>query len=211
MADSGNVSWGIEWHSGGELHRVALDGKLRLGRSAHADIVIEDPYVSREHCTLEAEDGGVRVDASKSTNRIRVDGQEMENVFFAKAASFVVGGTTVTLRTISAADETTLYMTRSAPALTLRRSTRELLAPNGSVIVQLSAYEAAALGAIASKYPDAADHDTIARATWGEPDYPRYLIHRLMQRLRDRLGDSADLVENVRGAGYRLRSPLDLR
>jgi DNA-binding response OmpR family regulator len=32
-----------------------------------------------------------------------------------------------------------------------------------------------------------------------------------MQRLRDRLGDFGDLIENVRGAGYRLRGPMDMR
>jgi predicted component of type VI protein secretion system len=210
MADADREGWWVEWHSGGEPRRVVLNGRLRLGRSAQADIVIEDPYVSREHCTLEVQDGGVLVDASRSVNRIRVNGREMECVHFAQAASFVVGGTSVEVRPIAVSDETTLYMTRPAPTLTFRRSTRELLAPEGTVIVQLSTHEAAALDAIASKFPDAADHDTIAAATWGEPDYPRYLIHRLMQRLRERLGDHADLVENVRGAGYRIRSPLDL-
>jgi DNA-binding response OmpR family regulator len=211
MADADREGWWIEWHSGGEPHRVVLKGRMHLGRSSQADIVIEDPYVSREHCTVEVQDGGVRVDASRSMNRIRVKGREMESVFFDQAASFVVGGTSVDVRPITASDETTLYLIRSTPALTLRRSTRELLAPDATVIVQLSTHEAAALDAIASKYPDAADHDTIATATWGEPDYPRYLIHRLIQRLRERLGEYADIVENVRGAGYRLRSPLDLR
>jgi len=51
-----------------------------------------------------------------------------------------------------------------------------------------------------ARYPDAADHSTIACAIWGEPDYPRYLIHRLMQRLRDRLGELRRPIENVRGS-----------
>jgi DNA-binding response OmpR family regulator len=78
------------------------------------------------------------------------------------------------------------------------------------LIAQFSTSEAAALVVIASQFPDAADHARIARAIWGEPDYPRYLIHRLVQRLRDRMGDYGHLIENVRGAGYRLRGPINL-
>jgi DNA-binding response OmpR family regulator len=85
-----------------------------------------------------------------------------------------------------------------------------MLAPDGTVIAQLSASEEAALYEIAIRYPDAADHDAIGQAIWGKDAYDRYLIHRLVQRLRDRMGDSSDLIENVRGAGYRLRSPIAL-
>jgi DNA-binding winged helix-turn-helix (wHTH) protein len=95
--------------------------------------------------------------------------------------------------------------------LTYRRSTRELSSPDGTLIAQLAPAEGAILEAIANRYPDAADHAAISRAIWGEPDHERYLIHRLVQRLRERLGVFSDLIENVRGAGYRLTGPLDLR
>jgi hypothetical protein len=215
MADTGRGNgsggaWWVEWHVAGKSRCVQLTGRLTVGRSRLMDVVIEDPYVSREHCVLELEDGGVRVDASHSTNMIVVDGRDMKCAMFRGAGSFSIGGTVVQLRPGSAAEDTTLHLSHTTPRLTLRRSTRELLAPDGTLIAQLSMSEAAALEAIVARYPDAVDHATMARAIWGEPDYPRYLIHRLIQRLRDRLGDFGELIENVRGAGYRLRGPMDV-
>jgi DNA-binding response OmpR family regulator len=174
------------------------------------DLSVDDPYVSRQHCTLELEDGGVRVDASRSMKTIVVDGRELKCVVFRQAGSFSIGRTILQLRPSSWTEDTTLSMSRAIPLLTFRRSTRELLVADGTVVTQLSALEAAALEAIVARYPDCADHATMARAIWGEADYPRYLIHRLVQRLRDRLGDFGEMIENVRGAGYRLRGPVDI-
>ena len=203
--------WWVEWRTAGRLRRVELTRRLTVGRSQLMDVVIDDPYVSREHCTIEPEDGGVRVDASRSTNLICVDSREMKCAMFRARGSFSIGQTTLQLRPASETEDTTLHMGRTIPTLVFRRSTREMFSPDGTLIAQLSTAEAAGLEAIVARYPDAADHSTIACAIWGEPDYPRYLIHRLMQRLRDRLGDFGDLIENVRGAGYRLRGPMDLR
>jgi hypothetical protein len=203
--------WWVEWRSADEPRRVVLSDRLSVGRSPTSDVLIEDPYVSREHCTLELTPEGVRVDATGSMNRIHARGEEMERIVLAVEGSFIVGQTTVHLRPISRAADVTLRMGRRPSALTLRRSTRELLDAEGAPIAQLSVSEAAVLETIAGRFPDAAPHDAIAVAVWGESDYDRYLIHRLVQRLRERMGASGELVENVRGAGYRLRSPIDLR
>jgi hypothetical protein len=205
------VLWWVEWRSAGEQHRILLGGRLRVGRSAAMDVVIDDPYVSREHCVLELEGGGVRIDASRSLNRIWVQDGDFDRVFLTEPGSFRIGETTIGLRPVSPNEDTTLHLTQRRPALTLRHSTRELLDPDGTVIAQLSVSEETALYEMAIKYPDAVDHDTLGRAIWGKDGFDRYLIHRVVQRLRDRMGDSGDLIENVRGAGYRLRAPLDLR
>jgi hypothetical protein len=204
-------TWWVEWRSGGEPKRVPLTGRLSVGRSPLSDVVIEDPYVSREHCTLELTPDGVRVDATGSLNRVRANGEEMECLLLAGAGSFAIGQTTVHLRPISLTEDTTLRMTERPATFTFRRSTRELLDAAGSTIAQLSVSEGAVLETIAGRFPDAAPHDAIAIAVWGDSDYDRYLIHRLVQRLRDRMGGAGDLVENVRGAGYRLRAPIALR
>lgn len=205
------AEWWVEWHASGKVHTVRLIHRLTVGRSKLQDVVIDDPYVSREHCVLELDGAGVRVDASVGTNQICVDGREVKRATFRGTGSFSIGQTTVQLRPVSSTEDTTLHLDRATPTLTFRRSTRELLSADGTLIAQLSVSEAMALEAIATRYPDAADHATLAQAIWGEPDYPRYLIHRLVQRLRDRLGDFGDLIQNVRGAGYRLRGPMELR
>lgn len=203
--------WLVEWHEAGKVRRVELTRSLRVGRSKLMDVVINDPYVSREHCTLVLEGRGVRVDASQSTNRIVVDGRDVECATFVEAGTFSIGQTVVELRPASAAQDTTLPLSRTTPTLVFRRSTRELYSPDGTLIAQLSVSESAALETIACRFPDVADHATLAKAIWGEPDYPHYLIHRLVQRLRDRMGDSAGLIDNVRGAGYRLLGPMEMR
>lgn len=205
-----STAWWIEWHRSGVARRVPLTGRLTVGRSRLMGVVIDDPYVSREHCVLQLEDGVVRVDASLSVNLIVVDGREMKCVVFRQAGSFSIGQTVVQLRPVSAADDATLQMSHTTPTLTLRRSTRELLSADGTLLAQLSASEAATLDVIASRFPNAADQSAIARAISDNPDYPSYLIHRLVQRLRDRMGDYGHVIENVRGAGYRLRGPLNL-
>lgn len=208
---SASRRWWVEWPAATSHRSIELRGRLTVGRSKLMDVVVDDPYVSREHCVLELKDGVVHVDASLGTNVICVEDREMKQAKFLRAGSFSVGQTTLRLRPASDGEDTTLHLSRATPTLVFRRSTREVFSPDGTLIAQLSTSEAAALGAIAGRYPDAADHAALAQAIWGDHDYPRYLIHRLIQRLRDRMGDSGDLIENVRGAGYRLRGPMEVR
>ena len=208
---SGLRPWWVEWSSVDGPRRVALRDRLTVGRGRQMDVVIDDMYVSREHCVLALEGDGVRVDASKSVNRIAVNGRLEDCVLFTSAGSFTIGETTIHLRPAIASDDTTLVLGRPTPALSYRRSTRELFGSDGALIAQFSTQEGAALQAIVASYPDAAATQQISTAVWGEPDYESYLIHRLMQRVRSRMGDNADLIENVRGAGYRLRSPIEMR
>jgi hypothetical protein len=211
LDEASSRRWWIEWPTAASLRSLELRGRLTVGRSKLMDVVVDDPYVSRDHCILELDHGAVRVDSSHGTNVISVDGREVKQARFVRAGSFSIGQTTLRLRLASDEEETTLYLSHTAPRLVFRRSTREVLAADGTLIAQLSTSEAAAFEAIAGRYPDAADHATLAQAIWGDHDYPRYLIHRLIQRLRDRLGDHGTLIENVRGAGYRLRGPLEMR
>jgi hypothetical protein len=203
--------WWIDWTDARGSRRVALTRRLSIGRSPTQDVVLDDIYVSREHCTIALEDGTVRVDASRSVNRIVVNGRMVETAVFASAGSFAIGETTIHIRPAGAAEDTTLPLSSARASLVFRRSTRELLAFDGTLISRFSTQEAAAFGVIASSYPDAAPTQAISTAVWGEPDYESYLIHRLMQRVRLRMGDSATLVGSVRGAGYRLLGPVDMR
>jgi hypothetical protein len=211
-------SWWVEWPDGHGIRRVQLVGRLTVGRSRQSDVVVDDMYVSREHCVVELDGDDVRVDASKSVNGVLVGGRLLESACFTEPGTFTIGETTITLTTTADADEATRLLARpepgaaaKAPRLGYRRSTRELFGPDGALVAQFSAQEGAAFGEIASRYPDAASTAQISTAVWGEPDYETYLIHRLLQRIRRRMGGHADLIENVRGAGYRSRDRIELR
>ncbi|WP_406483511.1 FtsK/SpoIIIE domain-containing protein [Streptomyces platensis] len=54
-------------------------GQIRIGRSADADVPLDDPDVSRLHCTVTVEpDGSVAVADLRSTNGTAVDGTDLD-------------------------------------------------------------------------------------------------------------------------------------
>ncbi|MGA5564780.1 FtsK/SpoIIIE domain-containing protein [Streptomyces platensis] len=54
-------------------------GQIRIGRSADADVPLDDPDVSRLHCTVTVEpDGSVSVADLRSTNGTAVDGTDLD-------------------------------------------------------------------------------------------------------------------------------------
>lgn len=202
--------WFLQWRQGGAEERVALEDVLTIGRSPVCDIVLDDPYVSRLHCTLRLDGGAVVLDASQARNPLRVDGKETATERITRGpVTFEVGKTVFQLVTLAAGgSETTLTMTRHT-ALALRHSTRELMERDGAVVAQFPASEFAAFAAITKRFPDAASHLEVGRAVWGEMGYDQYQIHRLMQRIRQRLGPLAEFLENVRGEGYRFHLPVE--
>lgn len=203
--------WFVEWQEHGELRRVPLERRLLIGRSRECDITLDDPYVSRAHCTIEVNGSHALVDATRALNQIRVNGRDVEAAAIAPGDGWIVG--TTPMRVVgpaSGGQETTLKLDggRVRPALVLRCSTRELIGPGGSAIVQFSPSECAAFEVLARRYPDAASHDELGEGIWRGMGFDQYQLHRLMQRIRQRLGTHGDLLENVRGAGYRLKAPV---
>lgn len=200
--------WSIEWTEAGSTRRFELRGVLAIGRAEGIAIRVADPYISRQHCVISLVDGRPVVDATGSLNRIRVAGDDFSTVTLSEGDVFVLGKTAFRVGR-AAADTTTLILRTPTARLLLRRSTRELLDHEGTLIAQFSVAEFAAFEATAARYPDAASHAEVAQAVWGSLGYDQYQIHRLMQRVRQRLGDAGDLLENVRGAGYRLGAAVE--
>jgi DNA-binding response OmpR family regulator len=174
------------------------------------DIMLDDPYVSRDHCVLIRADGHVQVVTTRGRNHILVSGREVDAAMLAPGEAFIVGQTTVRVRrVVGNEDDETLPLGQDHTLLTLRRSTRELVTCDGALIAQFSASEFSVFELLARCYPDAASHARVGEAVWRDVGYDQYQIHRLIQRIRRRLGDWEGLLENVRGAGYRLRRPVD--
>ncbi|MCC6267979.1 MAG: FHA domain-containing protein [Dehalococcoidia bacterium] len=200
--------WFVEWRERDELRRLPLDRPLSVGRSRSCDITLDDPYVSRVHCTIEPGTNHILVDATRALNHIRVGGRDVEAATLAPGDIWQVGNTTMRVAATSrTGDETTLRLEGGGarPAMVLRRSTRELIGPSGSPVLRFSPSEGAAFEVLARKYPDAASHNELGQAIWNGLGFDQYQLHRLMQRIRQRLGENGEILENVRGAGYRLR------
>lgn len=203
-------TWMIRWKQGGSEHSLPLLGRVTIGRAATCDIVVDDPYVSRVHCVLILEDGAIRLDASAARNPVRVDGKETAQAVIDDGATNIDVGKTsfVIVAPRGRSTDTTLKLTRQT-VLTLRASTRELSESSRGVVAQFPAAEFAAFAAITRRYPDAANHRELGRAVWGDFGYDQYQIHRLIQRLRQRLGPLSEFLENVRGEGYRFHLPVE--
>lgn len=210
MNDTEGGGWFLQWRQAGGEQRLAIDHALTIGRSPDCDVVLDDPYVSRLHCTVTVEGRDVVLDAKNARNPLRVDGKEVHyHVVTHSPQAFDVGKTAFQLvATMPVSSETTLTLTRHTQ-LALRASTRELLERSGGVVAQFAASEFAAFACITRKYPDAANHRELGQAVWGDVGYDQYQIHRLMQRIRQRLGPFAEFLENVRGEGYRFHLPIE--
>lgn len=206
--------WWVEWRQGRDICRLPVRGRLSIGRSRECDVVLDDPYVSRVHCTLQIEDGHALLDARTALNLIRVRGTDVAAASLDSGDLCMVGNTTLRVVGAEAADtqETLRLAGRpSAPMLLLRASTRELVDPEGTLVAQFSTAEFLAFQKLAQRHPDAANHQELGAAVWGGLGFDQYQLHRLMQRLRQRLGESGGILENVRGAGYRLRLNVEAR
>lgn len=204
--------WILEISAVGGQRRMSVSGRMTIGRSRECDIVLDDPYVSRSHCLIEGQSRGVYIAALSALNGIIVNGHEHVEALLPHGAVFVLGASA--LRVLSAmcvGEEPTLRLTQSQgpAALMLRASTRELVDCEGTLVAQFSSSEYLAFAALARRHPDAASHYELGQAVWGEIGFDQYQLHRLLQRIRQRLGDAGAILENVRGAGYRVRTPIE--
>jgi|GEM_PF-4267320 len=202
------ASWYVEWREQGQLRRVMLDRRLSIGRSTACDITLDDPYVSRSHCTIEPAGDYAVIDASRALNQIRVDGRDVEAATLGNGDAWMVGNTAMRVVVAGRSDEeTTLRLEGGRPSFVLRCSTRELIGPGGSVL-QFSPSEFQAFEVLARRFPDAATHSELGAAVWAGMGFDQYQLHRLMQLIRRRIAEHGELVRAVRGSGYRLIVPV---
>ncbi len=87
---------------------VLVQGELTLGRE-HADLVIDDPEVSRRHAVLRAVEGGLEVQDLGSANGTFVNGRQVNGSLRLTAdARIRVGMTELALEEMAPADVTRL-------------------------------------------------------------------------------------------------------
>ena len=81
---------------GAGRRRVLSKGQVVLGRSREADIVVDDPNVSRRHAELRGDDGAWTVRDLGSTNGIKVNGRRVEQASLSPGDDLVLGTTHLT-------------------------------------------------------------------------------------------------------------------
>jgi hypothetical protein len=81
---------------GGGRRNVLSGNRVVLGRSREADIVLQDPNVSRRHAELRREDGGWQIVDLGSTNGIKVNGRRVDNQPLRPGDQITIGVTDLT-------------------------------------------------------------------------------------------------------------------
>jgi pSer/pThr/pTyr-binding forkhead associated (FHA) protein len=81
---------------GGGRRNVLSGSRVVLGRSREADIVLQDPNVSRRHAELRKDDGGWQIVDLGSTNGIKVNGRRVDNQPLRPGDQVTIGVTDLT-------------------------------------------------------------------------------------------------------------------
>jgi FhaA, N-terminal domain/FHA domain len=81
---------------GGGRRNVLSGSRVVIGRSREADIVLQDPNVSRRHAELRREDGGWQIVDLGSTNGIKVNGRRVDNQPLRPGDQITIGVTDLT-------------------------------------------------------------------------------------------------------------------
>jgi hypothetical protein len=81
---------------GGGRRNVLSGSRVVLGRSREADIVLQDPNVSRRHAELRREEGGWQIVDLGSTNGIKVNGRRVDSQPLRPGDQITIGVTDLT-------------------------------------------------------------------------------------------------------------------
>jgi len=81
---------------GGGRRSVLSGNRVVVGRSREADVVVQDPNVSRRHAELRREDGGWQIVDLGSTNGIKVNGRRVTNAPLRPGDQVTIGVTDLT-------------------------------------------------------------------------------------------------------------------
>jgi len=81
---------------GNDRRNVLSGSRVVLGRSREADIVIQDPNVSRRHAELRRDEGGWQVVDLGSTNGIKVNGRRVDQQPLSPGDQITIGVTDLT-------------------------------------------------------------------------------------------------------------------
>jgi hypothetical protein len=199
-----------------------------LGRLPHADIGLENPFVSRKHAQIDfskdryfihdlGSKNGTYVDGVRlgSERRILEGGEVVEFGAGQVVATFALGTGTVTLPhptppAVEPAAVPTLHEDLASQGITVEANKREVYLGGVPVNPPLSRKEFDVLSLLYDRQGEACSKDEIAACGWPEraeggvsDQEIGQCIHRIRRRIEPDPG-APQFVELIRGFGYRL-------
>ena len=213
----------------GGVEMIPLDGSSQvLGRLPHADIELDNPFVSRRHAEIVYQEPGFRIRDLGSRNGTFVDGAKIgripislqggEIVEFGKGqvvAKFAAGSSTITLQ--KSDDDGSRSKLTSPGAATIaprgvdvNQFTRDVLVDGVPVIPPLAGKDYLIIELLSEHPGKAISKEEIASKGWPERPAGTVSDQEIAQRLsriRRRIEPdprSPRYLESIRGFGYKL-------
>jgi hypothetical protein len=183
---------------------VRLDAPVTtIGRSDECDVVLDFNYISRLHARVERGDGGYTIVDNDSRNGTYVNGRRIAGPQRLASGDLIgIGGISVTFLDSAVPDRSrTLPLPEGCP-IRCDESTREAWIGDRKVTARLSAQEFKLLLLLSTHYGTVCPRDMLAMAIWGEGNYEYNMLHRLVHRLKQKLGDQQGVIRSVPGVGY---------
>lgn len=196
---------------GGQRHDFPLVRPVTtIGRRADCDLVLDYDHVSRLHARVERTGDGYVVVDCQSTNGTFVNGRRIGDMqLLASGDRIAIGDISITFFDAAAGDEaTTLFRPISSDSpVRCDSATWEVWIGDERVDTRLSLQEFELLSLLASRYGKVCTRDELGTAIWGRGNYDYNMLHRLILRLKRKLGPAHEgLIKSVTGVGYRIEA-----
>jgi predicted component of type VI protein secretion system len=183
-----------------------------IGRAEDCDIVLDYASISREHARIELDELGTYtlVDCG-STNGTFLHGRRLaEPRRLTSGDQFSIG--TVSVRFVDGQDANVVPTVRAAPGksqpIWCDPSSWTVWLDDNPVEFKLSAQEFQLLDLLTSRYAQVCGRDQLGEAIWGRGNFDLNMLHRLVHRLKEKLGDAhAPWVVSIPGVGYKIEAP----
>lgn len=191
--------------------------RASIGRSATAEVRLLSPLVSRVHAQLSADAAGFTIEDCGSKNGTFVGGRRLQGRERLLHGEEVVIGDLVLSLWEDGPDSDTVTQDPKYTGVALDPVTRELLPAGSDGPIRLSAQEMELLTLLMESPGQTCTHATIGARIWGVhdvsgqrlPAYSKNMIHRLVHRLRRKLGAApAWTITSVGTVGYALTPRL---
>ena len=175
-----------------------------LGRNPDCDLVLNAKYISRVHARIErkGDDEYVLIDQG-STNGTFVNGRRVAgSQTLASGDHIALADVSITFLDSASSDATRTVPVPDSSPVRCDAATREAWVNGEKIVARLSVQEFELLLLLSSQYGRVCPRDELAMAIWGEGSYEYNMLHRLVHRLKRKLGTHHDLVRSVAGVGY---------
>jgi len=175
-------------------------------------LVLDYPYISRKHATIERTRQDYVLEDLGSTNGVEINGRRVSGMqVLAIGDQIQIGEVTITFQDEDRPVDTTVVF-RTAPEDSPIRSdssTWEVWINGELCAAKLSLQEFELLSLLSSRYGKVCTRDEIGIAIWGKNRFDYNMLHRLVHRLKQKLAAYGEVVVSVPGRGYKVEVLAD--